>query len=53
VDAGERDPISGALVEVPTVSIRAVVPTRVPLLNLVGLGPVVNVSVSGSAAART
>jgi Flp pilus assembly protein TadG len=53
IAAGERDPISGALVEVPTVSIRAVVPTRVPLLNLIGLGPVVNVSVSGSAAART
>jgi Flp pilus assembly protein TadG len=53
VAAGERDPISGTLVEVPTVSIRAVVPTRVPLLNLIGLGPVVNVSVSGSAAART
>jgi uncharacterized membrane protein len=53
VSVGERDPISGALVEAPTVSIRAVVPTRVPLLDLVGLGPVVNVSVSGSAAART
>jgi Flp pilus assembly protein TadG len=51
--SGERDPISGALVEAPTVSIRAVVPTRVPLLNLIGLGPVVNVTVSGSAAART
>jgi Flp pilus assembly protein TadG len=53
VASGERDPISGALVEAPTVSIRAVVPTRVPLLNLIGLGPVVNVTVSGSAAART
>jgi Flp pilus assembly protein TadG len=53
IAAGERDPISGALVEVPTVSVRAVVPTRVPFLNLIGLGPVVNVSVSGSAAART
>jgi hypothetical protein len=53
VAAGERDPISGAVVEAPTVSIRAVVPTTVPLLNLIGLDPVVNVSVSGSAAART
>lgn len=51
--AGERDPITGLIVEVPTVSIRAVVPTRVPLLNLVGIGPVVNLTVSGSAAART
>jgi len=53
VAAGERDPISGNVVEAPTVSIRAVVPTRVPLLNLIGLGPVVNLSISGSAAART
>ena len=50
---GDRDPLSGAVVSVPTVSIRAVVPARVPLLNLIGLGEVVNVSVSGSAGART
>jgi len=50
---GDRDPLSGAVVSVPTVSIRAVVPARVPLLNLIGLGPIVNVTVSGSAAART
>lgn len=50
---GDRDPISGAVVSVPTVSIRATVPARVPLLSLVGLGPIVNVSVSGSAGART
>ncbi|MGH2383267.1 MAG: hypothetical protein ACRDG7_18890 [Candidatus Limnocylindria bacterium] len=50
---GDRDPISGEVVSVPTVSIRAVVPTRVPLLNLIGLGSMVNVSVSGSAGART
>ena len=50
---GDRDPISGAVVSVPTVSIRATVPARVPLLSLVGLGPIVNVTVSGSAAART
>ena len=50
---GDRDPISGAIVSIPTVSIRATVPARVPLLSLVGLGPIVNVTVSGSAAART
>jgi hypothetical protein len=50
---GDRDPISGAVVSVPTVSIRATVPARVPLLSLVGLGPIVIVTVSGSAAART
>jgi hypothetical protein len=50
---GDRDPISGAVVSTPTVSIRATVPARVPLLSLVGLGPIVNVTVSGSAAART
>ncbi len=50
---GDRDPINGAVVSVPTVSIRAVVPARVPLLSLVGLGPIVNVTVSGSAGART
>lgn len=50
---GDRDPISGAVVSIPTVSIRATVPARVPLLGLVGLGPIVNVTVSGSAVART
>ena len=50
---GDRDPISGAVVSIPTVSIRATIPARVPLLSLVGLGPIVNVTVSGSAAART
>ena len=50
---GERDPISGEVVSIPTVSIRATVPARVPLLSMVGLGPIVNVTVSGSAAART
>ncbi len=50
---GDRDPISGAVVSIPTVSIRATVPARVPLLSLVGLRPVVEVTVSGSAAART
>ncbi len=50
---GDRDPISGAVVSIPTVSIRATVPARVPHLSLVGLGPIVNVTVFGSAAART
>ncbi|CAN5575899.1 hypothetical protein BH23CHL6_BH23CHL6_10620 [soil metagenome] len=50
---GDRDPISGAVVSIPTVSIRATIPARVPLLSLVGVGPIVNVTVSGSAAART
>lgn len=50
---GETDPINGVAVIAPTVSIRAVVPARVPLLDLIGLGPIVNVSISGSAAART
>lgn len=53
VGPGDSDPITGAVVETPTVSIRAIVPTHVPLLNLIGLGSVVNLSVSGSAAART
>ncbi len=53
VAPGERDPVSGAFVTAPTVSIRAVVPTRVPLLSLIGVGPIVNLSLSGSAAART
>ena len=51
--SGDRDPISGAVVSIPTVSIRATVPARVPLLSLAGLGPNLNVTVSGSAAART
>lgn len=50
---GDRDPLSGAVVSIPTVSIRATVPARVPLLSLAGLGPIVNVTVFGSAAART
>ncbi len=53
VAPGERDPVSGAIVSAPTVSIRAVVPTRVPLLSLIGVGPIVNLSLAGSAAART
>ena len=33
--------------QAPTVSIRATIPARVPLLNLIGLGPVVNVTSPG------
>lgn len=53
VAPGEVDPITGAVADVPTVSIRAVIPTRVPLLNLVGMQPIVNLTISGSAAARS
>ncbi len=50
---GEVDPFTGATVEAPTVSIRASVPTELPLARLVGLPATVTVTVSGSAAART
>lgn len=50
---GEVDPITGAQAEAPTVSIRASVPTELPLLTLVGFPTTVTVTVSGSAAART
>lgn len=47
------DPITGAPNSAPTVSIEIQAPVRVPLLGLAGLGPVVTLSISGSAAART
>ncbi len=47
------DPITGAPTTAPTVSIRIAVPTRIPLLELAGLVPVVTLTVDGSAAART
>lgn len=50
---GDINPLTGAPTEGPTVVISAVVPTRVPMFNLIGLGPEVEVSVSGSAAARS
>lgn len=53
VNAGEVDPIRGARVEAPTVSIRASVPTRLPMVTLIGLQATVTVTVTGSAAART
>ena len=53
VSAGEVDPIRGTTVEAPTVSIRASVPARLPMVTLIGLQPTVTVTVTGSAAART
>jgi len=53
VGTGQINPLTGAPAEGPTIVISAVVPTRVPLLSIVGLGPVVDVSVSGSAVARS
>ena len=47
------DPITGALIEAPTVSIRVRVPARIPLLGLAGLSPIVTLTMTGSAAART
>lgn len=51
-DAGV-DPITGVPNAAPTVSIRIEAPVRVPLLGLAGLGPVVTLTIAGSAAART
>jgi len=53
VPVGEVDPIRGTIPEAPTVSIRASVPTQLPMLTLIGLDPLVSVTVTGSAAART
>jgi hypothetical protein len=47
------DPITGASNTAPTVSIEIQAPVRVPLLGLAGLGPVVTLTIAGSAAART
>lgn len=47
------DPITGQANTAPTVSIQIQAPVRVPLLGLAGLGPVVTLSIAGSAAART
>jgi Flp pilus assembly protein TadG len=47
------DPLTGAQNAAPTVSIRIEAPVRVPLLGVAGLGPVVTLSIAGSAAART
>lgn len=53
VSSGEVDPIRGVVVVAPTVSIRASVPTELPMLTLIGLQTTVSVTVTGSAAART
>lgn len=47
------DPITGAPIDAPTVSIRVTVPARIPLLGLAGLSPTVTLTMTGSAAART
>jgi Flp pilus assembly protein TadG len=47
------DPLTGALINAPTVSIRVSVPARIPLLGLAGLAPTVTITITGSAAAKT
>lgn len=47
------DPITGASNTAPTVSIRVAAPARIPLLGLAGIGPVVTLTIAGSASART
>lgn len=47
------DPLTGAAIDAPTVSIRVSVPARIPLLSLAGLAPTVTITITGSAAART
>jgi Flp pilus assembly protein TadG len=47
------DPLTGAPIDAPTVSIRVAVPARIPLLGLAGLAPTVTITITGSAAART
>jgi hypothetical protein len=46
------DPITGAANTAPTVSIQISAPARIPLLSLAGIGPVVTITIDGSAAAR-
>jgi hypothetical protein len=47
------DPITGAANSTPTVSIEISAPARIPLLGLAGIGPVVTLTIDGSASART
>jgi hypothetical protein len=47
------DPITGASNSAPTVSIEISAPARIPLLGLAGIGPVVTLTIDGSASART
>lgn len=52
-NAPGTDPITGASNTAPTVSIRIAAPARIPLLGLAGIGPVVTLTIDGSASART
>ena len=52
-NAPGTDPITGASNAAPTVSIRIKAPARIPLLGLAGIGPVVTLTIDGSATART
>jgi hypothetical protein len=47
------DPITGGSNTAPTVSIRIEAPARIPLLGLAGIGPIVTLTIAGSASART
>lgn len=47
------DPITGASNTAPTVSIRIAAPAQIPLLGLAGIGPVVTLTIDGSASAKT
>ena len=47
------DPITGAVNTAPSVSIEIAAPARIPLLGLAGIGPVVTLTIDGSASART
>ena len=47
------DPLTGASNTAPTVSIRIAAPARIPLLGLAGIGPIVTLTIAGSASART
>lgn len=48
-----RRHITGASNTAPTVSIRIAAPARIPLLGLAGIGPIVTLTIDGSASART
>ena len=52
-EPGDIDPITGHVVEAPTVSIEAEVPVRTGLLGLAGLPEVRSLRVAASAAARS
>lgn len=52
-NAPGTDPITGAPDTAPTVSIRIRVPARIPLLGLAGLTPTIELTLTGSAAARS